>query len=289
MRSIRARGFVLAGSLVALLAVGCAESVNPTDPASPASPVQPDQRETRAGAYLALGDSVAAGAGASRPAFAYVPLLATKLEQAPDCADVVGCPVELIDLARGGATTLDVVRDVLPGAVRELRQRNGNADPGDDVRLITVTIGGNDVFGPVTEACRSGATAACAATASRQLQQVKDNYAVILRQLREAAGPATTLAVMAYYNPLPACDLRELASLGDVVLEGGDLVQSGLNGIVREQARTVDAVVVETGPVVDATKVQPDCLHPNDAGHAAIAQAFADAVSHRRRAPSSRR
>jgi lysophospholipase L1-like esterase len=61
------------------------------------------------------------------------------------------------------------------------------------------------------------------------------------------------------------------------VLEGGGPITLGLNEIIRQQAAAVGAVV-ETGPVVDLTDVQPDCLHPNAQGHADIADAFADAV-----------
>ncbi len=166
----------------------------------------------------------------------------------------------------------------LPGAVALLEERNGNATPVDDVRLITITVGGNDVFTPVIAACQGGLTQICQRTVAAQLHQVSNNYATILGQLREAAGPSTTIAVMTYYNPLPACRLAALAPLADIVLEGGGPVTVGLNDIIRAQAAAVDAVVVETAPVVDLTEVQPDCLHPNGDGHADIAEAFADAV-----------
>jgi lysophospholipase L1-like esterase len=177
-----------------------------------------------------------------------------------------------------GATTTTLLSGQLPGAVALLEERNGNATPVDDVRLITLTIGGNDVFGPVIAACRNGVTPTCASTLSTQLSRVDANYATILTQLREAAGPRTTIAVMTYYNPLPACPLAALAPLADIVLEGGGPVALGLNDIIRQQAAAVGAVVVETAPVVQLSEVQPDCLHPNAAGHADIADAFADAV-----------
>ena len=231
--------------------------------------------------YLALGDSLPAGVGAG-PGLGYVPLLAADLSASRNCGrgQALGCRLVLDNRGVSGATTTTLLSGQLPGAVALLRERNGNATPVDDVRLITLTIGGNDVFEPVIAACRTGFTATCAGTVTAQLAQVDANYATILAQLREAAGPSTTIAVMTYYNPLPACPLAALAPLADIVQEGGGPVTSGLNDIIRQRAAAVGAVVVETAAVVDLTEVQPDCLHPNAAGHADIADAFADAVRH---------
>jgi lysophospholipase L1-like esterase len=229
--------------------------------------------------YLALGDSVAAGVGA--PAgLGYVSLLAGDLAEARHCGQgqAVGCRIELDNRAVGGATTVSLVSGQLPGAVERLEDRNGNSTPVDDVRLITITIGGNDVFNPVIAACAGGFSATCQTTVAKQFAQVSSNYATILGRLREAAGPETTIAVMTYYNPLPACRYASLTPLADLVLEGGGPLPSGLNDIIRQQAAAFGAVVVE-GSVVDSSEVQPDCLHPNTAGHADIADAFAAAVT----------
>jgi lysophospholipase L1-like esterase len=233
--------------------------------------------------YLALGDSVAAGVGAAPDGLGYVPLLAGELADAGKCGEgqALGCRIELDNRSVGGATTVSLISGQLPGALALLEERNGNPTPVDDVRLITLTIGGNDVFGPVIAACQTGLTAPCQRIVATQFAQVSTNYALILGDLREAAGTDTTIAVMTYYNPLPnpGCRFSSLASLGDLVLEGRGPLPSGLNDIIREQAARVGAVVVETGGIVSPSEVQPDCLHPNAAGHADIAQAFFDAVS----------
>ena len=229
--------------------------------------------------YLALGDSLPAGVGAP-PGLGYVPLLAADLADSRGCGEgtALGCRIELDNRAVSGATTVSLLAGQLPGAVDLLEERNGNATPVDDVRLITITIGGNDVFRPVVDACGGGFTLGCQRTVATSLQQVSTNYATLLGQLREAAGPTTTIAVMTYYNPLPACPLASLAPLADLLLEGGGPVDQGLNDIIRQQAAAVGARVVETGKIVDLTEVQPDCLHPDAQGHADIADAFADAV-----------
>lgn len=230
--------------------------------------------------YLALGDSLPAGVGAAPDGPGYVPLLAAELAARPcGVGEALGCRLELDNRAQSGATTRSLIAEQLPGAVALLQQRNGNATPVDDVRLITVTVGGNDVFGPVVAACAGGfAAPTCQPTVATQLGQVSAGYATMLGQLRSAAGPSTTIAVTTYYNPLPACPLAHLAPLADVVLEGGGPLSAGLNDVIRQRAAAYGAVVVETGPVVDLTEVRPDCLHPNAKGHADIAAAFAAAV-----------
>lgn len=278
----------LAWSLTACGGPGpAAVSAPPSAPAAstpaptPASGSASASAEPAPAAYLALGDSVAAGVGASRPALGYVPLLADKLRRAGPCAEAVprACRIELLDRARSGATSAGLVRDALPEAVRLLEERNGNENRADDVRLITLTSGGNDVFEPVLAACANGVTPQCASVVDAQLDVVAANYETALRRLRAAAGPGTTVAVMTYYNPLPACPLASLTELGDAVLEGGGQVERGLNDIVRARAAAHGALVVETAPVVDRSEMVPDCLHPADAGHADIAEAFAAVVA----------
>ena len=63
------------------------------------------------------------------------------------------------------------------------------------------------------------------------------------------------------------------------MLEGGGPLSFGLNDVIRQEAAPAGAVVVETGGIVDASEVQPDCLPPSPAGHADIAQAFFDVVA----------
>ncbi len=232
--------------------------------------------------YLALGDSVAAGVGASRPGLGYVPRVADALRTARQCGgqQTLSCLRETIDLSVGGATTTSLLATQVPAATSLLQQRNGNATPEDDVRLITLTIGGNDLFAPVIAACQVPTAAQCSSTVATQLQQVATNYGVILGRLRAAAGRDTTIAVTTYYNGLaaPGCPAAALSGLAQVVLEGGSGVPAGLNDIIRQSAQAHGAVVVETAPVVEATEIRPDCLHPTDRGHADIAGAVRDAV-----------
>jgi lysophospholipase L1-like esterase len=235
-------------------------------------------------AYLALGDSVAAGVGAVPPAEnGYVPKLYDTLLAARSCGSgqALGCRLALDNIAVGGATTTSLIATQLPAAISLLEARNGDPTPIDDINLVTLDIGGNDVFGPVISACAPNPAAPiCVSTIFTQLHQVDANYDVILSGLRAAAGPETTIAVMTYYNPLPACRLAALAPLAQLVLEGGGPLPAGLNDIIRSQAAAHGAVVVETAPVIglDDLVGGSDCLHPDNSGHAAIAGAFASAI-----------
>lgn len=230
--------------------------------------------------YLAVGDSVAVGVGAQPPATeGYVPELHHLLTAEVPCGDgqALGCRLDLLNVAEPGATTTTLLARQLPRAITLIEQRRATATTIDDVRLITLDIGGSDAFGPILQACSSGPEApGCATTISTVLGAVDANFRAILSDLREAAGPDTTIAVMTYYNPLPACALAAQTPLADLVLEGGGPVPNGLNDIIRRQAAAHDAVVAETGPLIDIHDLVggPDCLHPNSAGHDDIAAAF---------------
>jgi lysophospholipase L1-like esterase len=276
MRMRRALVALTAGVGVALAVATAAAATDATgtDATSAAAPApQP-------AAYLALGDSVAVGVGATNPDNGYVALLHDTLEAARPCADTgaLGCRIDLDNIAVSGATTTTLISGQLPGAVALLTDRRQTATPLDDVRLVTLDIGGNDVFTPVITACAGGVSATCTATIAAELGQVADHYDTILSALRAAAGPDTTIAVMTYYNPLPGCPLAALSPLADLVLEGGGPVPAGLNDIIRASAARYGAVVAETGSLIGASDLVGDCLHPDDSGHAKIAGAFADAI-----------
>lgn len=228
--------------------------------------------------YLALGDSVAAGVGADVPSRGgYVPVLAGRLSDRLGCAEPVapGCPLQLRNLAVAGATTTTLLRNQLPAALDLLAE--------DDVRLVTVTIGGNDVFVPIVRACAPEPDrASCRQAVQDSLRRVDEGVDRLLARLTSAA-PNAVVAVMTYYNPVPSCQLAPLASLAAQVLEGS-AQERGLNDVLRARAEEHGAVVVDTaesvagrGDVVGGT----DCLHPSGAGHVRIAEAFEEQVSPR--------
>jgi lysophospholipase L1-like esterase len=232
--------------------------------------------------YLALGNSLGYGVGASDPATkGYVPLFHDFLES----NDRWHRPLLLNNLSIPGATSTSLIAEQLPAALAELEARNGDWWRFNDVTVVTVDIGGNDFFA-VVPACAGGFTPACAAAIGTTFATFSANFNSTLAQLRTAAGPDTTIIVMTYYNSLvnPGCPYYPLASLGNIVLEGDPvLLPQGGNDLIRAIAAAHDAEVAELVPdgvfpaLLGPPNVQPDCLHANDSGYAIIADAFADA------------
>jgi lysophospholipase L1-like esterase len=234
--------------------------------------------------YLALGNSLAAGVGASNPQVtAYVPQLYQLLRQQLACQPA-GRPscrsLALRNLGVGGATSTTLIATQLPEAVAELQARNYDRNPHNNVKVVTIDIGGNDLFG-VVSSCAAGPTPECAAQIQARLETFAANLALILGELRAAAGPDTVIIAMTYYNPLPSCQLAGLAPLADAVLEGGGGVAAGLNDLIRSIAAAQGVLVAETYGQLGAGDLVggSDCLHPNDAGYQIITEAFAAALA----------
>src|SRR5437870_7632474 len=129
-------GVLMTGSLSA----GAQAPAATPPPAPPAPAVLPPVLS-----YVALGDSIAAGVGASAATSGYVslvaqgawPLLSLPLRSGAYWNAAIPGETSTSMLTQGGQ---------LERVVRELLQRQGGpAD--DDVRLITIGIGGNDFLG----------------------------------------------------------------------------------------------------------------------------------------------
>ena len=240
---------------------------------------------------LSLGDSWAAGA-VDRQEGGYVNRLYDDLREQYNCRVNPRTPapakcdkLELRNISRGGATAADLVEDgdQLDQAVQLLRDRNGDRRPTNDVEVITLTIGGNDVFGPVVAACAEGVTPQCQQTVVSVFGSYQTNLTQILGGLREAAGPDTDIVTTAYDNPLPYCALSALAPVASLVLEGGPGLPAGLNDVTRSVAAAYDVDVAETFGVLDPAEwivsaTGGDCLHPNGDGHEKVKDAFLDAL-----------
>lgn len=272
--------------LVALVSAVLLVAASATASASP-----PDERRVVPGlpVYLALGDSVALGVQ-SPPGGSYAAQLAEVLEQELDCLPVAdrraadGCrQLQYVNRARDGETTTSLLGR-LPAVTDLLRQRNADRNPRNDVEVITLTIGGADVFDPIADACVGDSSdAECAQAVDRALITVAKNYAAILARLRAAAGPDTTILTMTYDNPLSACVLRDAAPLADAVLEGSSapgLPAVGLNDLIRSVSAQYGAVVADAYGELDVPEDfvgGEDCVHPDASGHDALTEVFAEA------------
>ena len=258
---------------LALVAVLSAAFSNAAGAAAPASRL-----------YVALGDSLAYGFGASDPArTAYVPLLFQHFSQ-PRTENVrilrnLSRPGETSDsLIAGGQLALAVA------AIVELTT---------DTRVLTLDIGGNDLlFLTSIEPCQSDPGGAlCQALVAEQLRKFAINYSLILQTLTSAlendAGKETLL-VMTYYNPFGGTG-HLYEPFADRVLLGSDLVidcsapagdpRAGLNDLISCIGASSGAAVADVYPVfgdraLELTHIGAGDIHPNDAGYATIAQTF---------------
>jgi lysophospholipase L1-like esterase len=205
--------------------------------------------------YVALGDSISAGVGSSSLSKGWVTLYFGYLAS-------IGSVTKVHNLAIPGYTTTTLRRLAVPRAVSVID------GPHDTVR-VTVNIGGNDL-------CDSANAPEC---------PIGGNLRAILTTLNEALArdPGDeSIQIMEMYNPSVGL-ARERASR--TYLLGSDLRVDcsgagnaiGLNDLLRCIALQNNAVPVDVLPVFDAAGARflaEDHLHPNDAGHRAIAEAF---------------
>ena len=160
------RWLALAIAMAALLAAACGGS---------------SSAKTYSGLYISLGDSVAAGNGASdRATTSFVALLA---------ADEGG--LETANLAVAGATTGDVIEKQLPQATDAAR--------GKKLAFITISIGGNDLAAliPNTSCQLDPLPASC--PLDDELAKVEANLDTIMKRLRAVDG-RTPIVLLLYPN-----------------------------------------------------------------------------------------
>ncbi len=242
--------------------------------------------------YLALGDSYAAGVGASDPATrGYVPLFADTL------VGPAGEPLAARNLGIPGATSADFLGDwaargadgtgPLATAVRALG--------AGGIGVVTLDIGGNDILRLLKPgaACAGAAIDGdpCLAAMREQLRAVTvANVPQIIAALVEAATPGTQLLILTYPNPFSV-------GQGSVTGARTELAMGELNAIItgaardnaaRAAARGLVLTIVDLAPVFagqggSLTHVRdtPPDIHPTDAGHAAIADLLIKARTQR--------
>lgn len=224
--------------------------------------------------YLALGDSIAFGVGASEPAEGgYVALVYAALR---DSRRYRGSGLELVNLSVPGATSADLVA---PGgqmeeALAEIERRAGG------VGVITVDIGGNDLLTLANRnsPCLSSTdTEECRRAVRRVLGDLQANLTQLLRALRQAASEAL-IVVVDLYNPYSGTgDPREgIAELGVGQING--VIGAGVDDATLN-VRLASVFQLFTGR--GTIWIAPDGIHPNDSGHAVIAEAVLAAIDGR--------
>lgn len=230
--------------------------------------------------YLALGDSLAVGVGASNPSTTgYVPRAYGSLRTSERYGDG---GLDLVNLSVAGATSAELVQagGQLDSAIEEITSRRDNGPAGDDVQIISVDIGGNDLLtlvAPDSPCLESASVEPCRAAFGDVLSSIQTNLADTLSRLRRAAPEAIIVAVD-LYNPYSGTgDLRE------PIAEIGVGQANGVIGAVTADPdlRVKTASVFQLFAGRGLQWVAPDGIHPNDNGHAVIAEALLAAIDDR--------
>jgi lysophospholipase L1-like esterase len=269
-----------------VLVVVAGAAVSGAGPPSAASASTPSRPSTPPIRYdVALGDSLAAGIGASRPADSYVHLVFRDQRlHTPG--------LQLVNLACSGATTATLLHgggcrypagSQLAAAESFLRLHRGR------IAFVTIDIGINDIDGCV------GTASVDAWCVTEGLRQAGADLAGILAGLR-AADEQVAIYGADYYDPFLAAwsegatgramarqTEEDVLALDDVLARG--YAAFGVP-VAQVAARfdTVDFGFVATPSGTVPANVERVCawtwmcsstnLHPDDLGHTALAAAF---------------
>ncbi len=227
--------------------------------------------------YVVLGDSIEYGLGASnRTVTAYVPMFFAYLESA-----VFVTPADLTNLGTPGATTKDILQNELLPAIAAIQTHSPV--------VVSWGGGGNDLLdfieSPQAHACLQ--VPSCLSRLNALLDEAQQNIDLTIKALRFFAGDSPIL-MRTQYNSLrrTGCATPDRVALADAAIEGivpGTLLaNNGLNDRIRAVAVKYGAIVVEG--IFEQFAANPDglvaadCIHPNDAGHAVIRDAFILAI-----------
>lgn len=213
--------------------------------------------------YASLGDSIAAGNGASDArTSAWVPLVAAPEEG-----------VTAFNVAVAGATTQDVIDEQL---ARVLSVSNSGR-----VRFVTISAGGNDLAGLIPNAACVEGPLPAACPLDDALAAVEANLDTIIGQLRDS-NRRMPIVLLAYPN--------FFSGTGHPFEAPAERVLPRLNAVIEDVASRYDHVAVahpwdafeDNGD--ELTHVLDDRFdpHPNDAGHRAIAAAVSAALEEAR-------
>ena len=173
--------------------------------------------------------------------------------------------------------------------------RNGDDDPDNDAKLVTLEVGGNNLLNLFYDLVLSGtcpgleeflAEPECVDTLRQTLERFQPNLSLALDRLQEADSDVR-IVVMTLYNPLSggigvvAADAVE--QLAEISLEGlpDTPFPEGLNDIIRSETEKRGFTLVDLYPLFDGKAseyIDNDFVHPNDAGHEVAAEAVLEAV-----------
>ena len=210
--------------------------------------------------YTALGDSLAAGTGASHKG--YVDRYADYLE-----ADT-GARVNVTNLGRNGQTS--------PELLYTLRNDPSSRRAVEEADVVTINIGINDL-GRAAQAyengtCGGGDNQDCLRTA---VETVKGNWNAIIAELLSLRSTSDTIIRAAGLGYTPYLDTEESPDShpSEGELNDFQIFEPYLDEVNRHIAITAGDNGIPYAEVhLDKGYISPDGVHPNDEGYEVIAK-----------------
>lgn len=285
---------------VALLALACGPTEGDGDGADGADQgptPDPDVRTfvpegfgaTDPARVIFFGDSITAGAEASRPSLTYTALLGDNDDgRWPDHAEIdlgglYGVAPEAIDVSRGGAVTGDLLPDQAP------RLEAALSFPAAGETIVVMTIGGNDLQNALNPLADPDAITA----------EALDNIEEFVGWIQDPARfpDGVSLYLTNVYEPSDGVGQADECFLGfpyasrlpnldgfnaDLVTMGEDLGFSvvDLRGHFLGHGFHHDDTALDVHEPDDPSLwLAPDCIHPNDRGHHEVRRLFHAAIA----------
>ncbi|MEX0801471.1 MAG: GDSL-type esterase/lipase family protein [Dehalococcoidia bacterium] len=240
------------------------------------------------GVYIALGDSLSEGVGASdQTATAFVPLV----------HDGLGEGWDLVNLGEAGDTSAQLIgHGHLDEAIALIEAGKSDDDPDNDVNLVTLEIGGNDLLNLFFDLVLPGACPSLVESLERpqcvsELRGAMDGFRPNLEQTLDRlieADPELRIIVMTLYNPFSGdtglATVPTISDMAQMALEGlpDTPFATGLNDTIRDEVAERGLPLVDWWPLFQdkaGQYIAQDYIHPNDAGYRVMADAVLEQVA----------
>ncbi|MGA2286417.1 MAG: SGNH/GDSL hydrolase family protein [Dehalococcoidia bacterium] len=227
-----------------------------------------------------MGDSFATGLGASKSNLGYVPLFYSFLH------DKTKHDMTLVSEAVVGETTTSAIATGQLGkALAELRFRNQDKDPTNDVTVITLDLGINDIDSLVLadQPCAppiAPSNPGCVSAANAKVTAAEENLTAILHTVRVAAGPDVKMFALNCFNSYSGTGLP-IEAMQDMLVTLINQKIAAVAALPGVDANVIDAYDAFKGKGQELTAVggPSSDFHPNDAGYRVLADLLESAYN----------
>ena len=221
--------------------------------------------------YLALGDSLAANVGVSRPQDGYVSRFHAHLSRD------TGREIGLLNLGISGESSISIMRGQFQRALTEIRQSRDDGDPETKVSVLTLDLGANDLLTHLgSSECQLGPTgSACQARIDAGLKTFADNFPGVVGPLANELEADAEFYIMTMYNPFDF-------GIGIPFEDFSNGIVERLNAIIAENANNVGAKLADPSEMMAGksaawTNMLSGDIHPNSDGYQTLAFSLAEA------------